>query len=129
MFNRFVEVGRIVTLKDGPKANALAVIVEIVDHNRVLIDGPLSGVHRQVVSLRHITLTGIRTKIPRAARTSTVKKALKKYNILVTHYSTAAAKKAASKLKRTTLTDFERFKVMVLKHQVCFLSNCHRDVL
>ncbi|KAM0683773.1 hypothetical protein MDAP_001350 [Mitosporidium daphniae] len=117
VFTRFVQVGRVVVLKDGPKANSPAVIVEIVDQNRVLIDGPLSGVHRQVVSLRHITLTGIVAKIPRAARTSSVKKALEKSKIMETFQSTSVAKKAALKMRRSTLTDFERFKVMVLKHQ------------
>lgn len=34
-FKRFVEVGRIVLLNQGPYANKLATIVEIIDHNRV----------------------------------------------------------------------------------------------
>lgn len=34
-FKRFVEVGRVVLLNDGPSAGKLATIVEIIDHNRV----------------------------------------------------------------------------------------------
>lgn len=34
---RFVEVGRVVLLKTGPSEGKLAVIVEIIDHNRVRI--------------------------------------------------------------------------------------------
>lgn len=34
-FKRYVEVGRIVLLNEGPYANKLATIVEIIDHNRV----------------------------------------------------------------------------------------------
>ncbi|EMH73394.1 60S ribosomal protein L14, putative, partial [Entamoeba histolytica HM-1:IMSS-B] len=50
VFSRFVEVGRVVLMKTGPFASKLAVIVEILDHNRVLVDGPqaITGVPRQV---------------------------------------------------------------------------------
>jgi hypothetical protein len=34
-FKRFVEVGRVVLVNDGPNAGKLAVIAEIIDHNRV----------------------------------------------------------------------------------------------
>jgi large subunit ribosomal protein L14e len=34
-FKRFVEVGRVVLVNDGPSAGKLATIVEIIDHNRV----------------------------------------------------------------------------------------------
>ncbi|KAJ3559498.1 hypothetical protein NM688_g303 [Phlebia brevispora] len=33
-FKKFVEVGRVVLLKAGPSAGNIAVIVEIIDHNR-----------------------------------------------------------------------------------------------
>lgn len=34
-FKRFVEVGRVVLVNEGPSAGKLAVIAEIIDHNRV----------------------------------------------------------------------------------------------
>lgn len=34
-FKRYVEVGRVVLLSDGPCEGKLATIVEIIDHNRV----------------------------------------------------------------------------------------------
>lgn len=34
-FKRFVEVGRVVLVNDGPSAGKIAVIAEIIDHNRV----------------------------------------------------------------------------------------------
>ncbi|KIJ93184.1 hypothetical protein K443DRAFT_408095 [Laccaria amethystina LaAM-08-1] len=33
-FKRFVEIGRVVLLKSGPFSGKLAVIAEIIDHNR-----------------------------------------------------------------------------------------------
>ena len=34
-FKRYVEVGRVVLVGEGPSAGQLAVIVEVIDHNRV----------------------------------------------------------------------------------------------
>ena len=34
-FKRYVEVGRVVLINDGPSTGKLATIVEIIDHNRV----------------------------------------------------------------------------------------------
>lgn len=34
-FKRFVEVGRIAVLQDGPKAGQIAAIVDVIDQNRV----------------------------------------------------------------------------------------------
>lgn len=42
-FKRYVEVGRVVLLNDGPSAGKLATIVEIIDHNRVRSVFPLRG--------------------------------------------------------------------------------------
>jgi large subunit ribosomal protein L14e len=39
-FKRFVEVGRVVLVNDGPSAGKLAVIAEIIDHNRVGLASP-----------------------------------------------------------------------------------------
>jgi len=44
-FKRFVEVGRVVLVNDGPSAGHIAVIAEIIDHNRV----SHSVHHRQVM--------------------------------------------------------------------------------
>ncbi|KIJ90988.1 hypothetical protein K443DRAFT_14762 [Laccaria amethystina LaAM-08-1] len=41
---RFVEVGRVVLLKSGAFSCKIAVIVEMIDHNRAIIDGPTTDV-------------------------------------------------------------------------------------
>ncbi|KAG5458809.1 MAG: 60S ribosomal protein L14e, partial [Olpidium bornovanus] len=43
LFKRTVEVGRVVLLNHGPYAGKLAVIVEIIDHNRVGVFQPLKA--------------------------------------------------------------------------------------
>ncbi|KAF8472590.1 ribosomal protein L14-domain-containing protein [Kalaharituber pfeilii] len=115
---RLVQVGRVVLLKDGPQAGKLAAVVEIVDHKRVLIDGPKTGVPRQAISLSHVTLTPIVVPdIPRAARSGVVGKYWENDDVDSKWAASAWAKKIASREKRRELTDFDRFKVLVLKKQ------------
>ena len=46
VFTKFVEVGRVVKVNYGPDEGKLAVVVEILNDKRVLIDGPTTGVKR-----------------------------------------------------------------------------------
>ncbi|CDS05319.1 hypothetical protein LRAMOSA07848 [Lichtheimia ramosa] len=113
-FKRQVEVGRVVLLNN----NKLAVIVDIVDHKRVLIDGPTTGVARQAWTLRHLTLTNLVVKgLPRNAGQTTVKKCLEKNDTLNTWAKSAWAQKIAQRQVRANLTDFDRFKVQKLKNK------------
>ncbi|CDS04128.1 hypothetical protein LRAMOSA07083 [Lichtheimia ramosa] len=113
-FKRQVEVGRVVLLNN----NKLAVIVDIVDHKRVLIDGPTTGVARQAWTLRHLTLTNLVVKgLPRNAGQTTVKKCLEKNDTLNTWAKSAWAQKLAQRQVRANLTDFDRFKVQKLKNK------------
>lgn len=73
VFTKFVEVGRVVLFNFGPLFGKLAVIVEIISVNRVLVDGPTTGVKRQEVSLRRVTLTDVVVKVERGDKTSAVK--------------------------------------------------------
>ena len=59
VFKRFVEIGRVVLISYGPDAGKLATIVDVIDANRVLLDGPekLTGVHRHEINIKRITLT------------------------------------------------------------------------
>ncbi|KAL2002569.1 hypothetical protein VTN02DRAFT_6466 [Thermoascus thermophilus] len=119
---KLVEVGRVVLIRGGPYTGKLAVIVEIVDHRRVLVDGP-SGqenkiVPRHVLPLSHATLTPfVIPKLPRAAGTGPVKKLWEKNEIDQKWANSSYVKRAEAREKRKNLTDFERFKVMRLKKQ------------
>ncbi|KAI5818900.1 ribosomal protein L14-domain-containing protein [Pyronema omphalodes] len=112
---RNVEVGRLVLLNDGASAGKIAVIVQIIDHKRVLIDAP--EVPRQSFPLAHLSLTSITVNIPLGARTATVAKVWEKQEINDKWAKSALAKRIDITQKRAALTDFERFKVMVLKKQ------------
>ncbi|CAD8184656.1 unnamed protein product [Paramecium pentaurelia] len=113
---KFVEVGRVVKINYGPQEGRLATIVEILNDKRVLIDGPTTGVQRQVIPIRRLTLTKFNLKgATRGARTGVITKAIKKSDPFAQYAQTVAAKKVAKKALRAKLNDFDRFRVMILR--------------
>ncbi|EFE38318.1 hypothetical protein TRV_06974 [Trichophyton verrucosum HKI 0517] len=123
---KLVEVGRVVLIRRGPYADKLAAISEIIDHKRVLVDGPSGdeekAVPRQSIPLAHVTLTSLcLDKLPRRARTGAMRKAWEKSGIDAKWAETGYAKKKEQQDRRRNLTDFERFKVMRLRKQVRLL--------
>ncbi|KAJ6631012.1 60S ribosomal protein L14 [Mycena sp. CBHHK59/15] len=115
-FKRFVEVGRVVLLKSGPFSGRIAVIAEIIDHNRAIIDGPTTGVTRQSYPYKHLTLTPLTlTKLPRAAGSGVIKKHLEKEATIEKWDKSSWAQKRAATEKRRSLSDFGRFSVMLAK--------------
>ncbi|EZF32637.1 60S ribosomal protein L14-B [Trichophyton mentagrophytes] len=122
---KLVEVGRVVLIRRGPYADKLAAISEIIDHKRVLVDGPSGDeekvVPRQSIPLAHVTLTSLcLEKCPRRARTGAMRKAWEKSGIDAKWAQTGYAKKKEQQDRRRNLTDFERFKVMRLRKQARF---------
>ncbi|KAG1147098.1 hypothetical protein G6F37_006546 [Rhizopus arrhizus] len=117
-FKRQVEVGRVVLINHGADAGKLAVIVDIIDHNRALIDGPTTGVARQAFPYRRLVLTPIvLKKLPRSVGQSALKKALEKSDVIAAWNKTAWAKKIEQRKIRTSLSDFDRFKLNKLKNK------------
>lgn len=118
-FKRFVEVGRVVLINYGPDAGKLATIIDIVDQNKCLIDGPASitGVSRQVIPFKRVALTDFVVKIQLNAREKTLKRAWAEADVLAKWEASSWAKKLATRKKRASLSDFDRFKVMVAKKQ------------
>ncbi|TFK21407.1 hypothetical protein FA15DRAFT_672606 [Coprinopsis marcescibilis] len=117
-FTRFVEVGRVVLLNDGPFSGRIAVIAEIIDQNRAIIDGPNTDVPRQSYPFKHLTLTGLKlTGLPRGAGSGIIKKVSEKEALLEKWDKSSWAQKREATKKRRALTDFERFTVLVQKKQ------------
>lgn len=84
----------------------------------MLIDGPVSGVTRQGVALAHVVLTPhVIAKLPRGARSSAVAKKWEAAGVNAKWANSAWAKKIAQRKRRSELTDFERFQVVILKKQ------------
>lgn len=77
----------------------------------------MTGVQRQIVPFKRIALTDLKVKIPKNARQKTLMAAWEKKNVLAKWENTTWAKKLAAKAKRASLTDFERFQLMVARKQ------------
>jgi large subunit ribosomal protein L14e len=114
------------------------VIAEIIDHNRVrssshvhdtgdiaanlelteqaIVDGPTTNVPRQSFPYRHLVLTPFALKkLPRAAGSGVIKKQLEKEELIEKWEKSSWAKKRAAIEARRSLSDFERFGVMLAK--------------
>ncbi|KAI9722537.1 MAG: hypothetical protein M1828_004532 [Chrysothrix sp. TS-e1954] len=119
---RNVELGRIVYFTKGPYHGRLAAIVEIIDHKRVLIDGPsvdkTQTVPRQAAAISDLALLPlVIPKLPRAIGTGPLRKAWEKAEIDDKWKNSNWSKQRERTQKKKENTDFGRFKAMILKKQ------------
>mmetsp|Transcript_60539 Transcript_60539/g.187559 ORF Transcript_60539/g.187559 Transcript_60539/m.187559 type:complete len:133 (-) Transcript_60539:96-494(-) len=117
MFKRFVEPGRLALITYGPCAGKMCTIIDIVDQQRVVVDGPkdVTGVARHMMPIRRLSLTDFKAGIIRGAREKTLRTALTEGEVLKKWEATAWAKKLKAREARQSMTDFERFKLTMAK--------------
>ncbi|KAF8365917.1 rpl-14, partial [Pristionchus pacificus] len=115
VYKRMVEIGRVVYVAKGENEGKLATIVNIVDGNKVLLDGPASGVLRSVRNLKDLQLTKFKVPIRLQQRTKNVEKAWTEAEISKKWQESTWAKKLAARKLRSTLSDFDRYKLMRAK--------------
>ncbi|EME28130.1 60S ribosomal protein L14 [Galdieria sulphuraria] len=123
VFKRFVEVGRVVLVTYGEHRGKLGVIVDVVDQNRVLVDGPQTGLPRHTINFKSLALTPFQVKIQHGSRTGVVRKALEEKKLMEQWKSTLWYKKLCSRENRRKLGDFERFKLMIAKKKKAAMVN------
>jgi len=74
VFKNFIEPGRVVYVTSGSDFGKVAVIVDIVDSRRVLLDGPTTAFPRVQYPIKRLGLTNLLIKgVLKGARTGTVK--------------------------------------------------------
>ena len=61
-FQRFVVIGRVAVLTDGACADKITAIVDVIDQNRVLLDGLCSEIPRQEYKIKSLHLTLFKAK-------------------------------------------------------------------
>lgn len=88
---------------------------------KALVDGPTTGVSRQVMNVKSLYLTKFRVRIPHSAREKTLKKALAKAEFEKKWAESSWAKKLARANAKANLSDFERFKLMRAKQAVILM--------
>ncbi|KAJ2865914.1 hypothetical protein GGH94_001911 [Coemansia aciculifera] len=129
-FKRLVEVGRVVLITHGEDAGKIATIVDIVDHNRAIVDGPTTDVKRQIIAYKNVVLTDIVVKcLPRTIGTKALAKFLEKEQVVEAWQKTAWAQKLEARKRRANMSDFDRFKLMRLKKQQRDIVNRQSAVL
>merc|ERR1712212_354891 len=84
---------------EGPNQGKIAAIVNVIDQNRVLVDGPTSGVLRQAYPIKQLQLTPIAVKFPFNASTKVVRAELVANKVDETWANSTWAKRMASKAK------------------------------
>ncbi|VIO95814.1 60S ribosomal protein L14, putative [Brugia malayi] len=115
VYKRMVEIGRVVFVAKGDDDGKLAAIVDVVDGNRALVDGPSTGVKRSVRNFKDLHLTKFRIPLRHGMRTKNVKKAFDEAKISEKWAETLWAQKLAKKEIKAKMTDFDRFKLMRAK--------------
>ena len=117
----FIQPGRVCFVNYGEDYGKLVVVVDFIDYTRVLIDSPNGTFPRVVYPLARLTCTKLLLPVLRGARTGTIAKAAKKYDLDTKWKKTTVCQKMDRFAKRASLTDFERFQVMVKRSQRSYL--------
>uniref|UniRef100_A0A2K5MI63 Large ribosomal subunit protein eL14 n=1 Tax=Cercocebus atys TaxID=9531 RepID=A0A2K5MI63_CERAT len=110
VFRHFVEVGHVHYISSGPRAGKLVATVDVIDHNRALIDAPCTQVRRQTIQtmpLKCMQLTDFNLRFPHSAHQKYVRQAWQKANINTKWTVTRWAGERKAKM-----TDFDHFKVV-----------------
>jgi|EP00933_Yihiella_yeosuensis_P055312 large subunit ribosomal protein L14e len=115
--NNFVEIGRVAIVNYGVHAHKYVVILDVVDAVSVLVDGPTSGVDRQIMPLKWLSITHIKFQVPRSVTTHTLKKFIVVNGVDAKVAACNWMKKASAAKARLQMTDFDRYKVAQLKKQ------------
>ena len=127
-------------LEFGDNAGKLVTIVDVIDQNRALVDGTPVGVPRQAVQFKRLRLTKFCLPLSHGASSTVVKKLYAAEDIDNKFAATALAKRLQQRelvyyiienniyialfyfsyKQKSTLTDFDRFKLYKAKQQVSY---------
>ncbi|XP_064474904.1 large ribosomal subunit protein eL14-like [Ornithodoros turicata] len=114
----YVEIGRVAYITSGRYRGKLCSIVDVIDQNRALVDGPCSGVPRQPVSFKHLRLTRQKIRIPHSTSTKVVRKNWEKDGVAQKWQESTFAKKLAARQLKKNMNDFDRFKLKRTKQMM-----------
>ncbi|KAG2722030.1 hypothetical protein I3843_02G095700 [Carya illinoinensis] len=142
-FKRYVEIGRVALVNYGEDYGKLVVIVDVLDQNRALVDAP--DMVRSQMNFKRLSLTDIKIDIKRVPKKKELLEAMEKagmdyqllfsvilifmFSCLLVIYtsvyvltdvkkkweSSSWGRKLIVQKRRASLTDFDRFKLMLAK--------------
>eukprot|EP01068_Selenidium_serpulae_P003933 Selendium_serpulae@DN3348_c0_g1_i3.p1 len=118
IFSRFVQAGRLAFIQYGPDAGKLAIIVDIIDQCRLLVDGPTTGVTRQSIPIKRIRVTDfVLEDLERSSESKVIVDSLKKNDVIAQWNKSREGLRYNQNKARANLTDFERFKIRSIRKQ------------
>jgi len=119
----YVQVGRVVRILRGPRADKVGVVTAIIDASRVLLENTEDkSMWRHVQSIKNIEPLKFTVKVGVNASSASVKKALEESGVLAKYAKTGKAKKIAATHAFAASTDFERYQLAAAKRQRAVLS-------
>jgi large subunit ribosomal protein L14e len=113
-----VEIGRVAYVGYGRNAGKPVVIVDVIDANRALVDGPCSKVTRQPIRFKRLRLTKHKLNLDHSAPTRVVKREWEKNEMTKKWKEGLTFKRLVADSRRKDLSDLGRFKVYKLKQKV-----------
>lgn len=117
LYKLFVEIGRVILISEGKDSGKIGVIVNVIDQNRVLVDGGgLTGVERRAFRIKQLRLQDFVVEgLEWRSQTPDVKKAMEEQNIVEKWQDTKLYKKMENAKTRKAMGDFDRFKLIDAK--------------
>ncbi|KAJ8613645.1 hypothetical protein CTAYLR_003123 [Chrysophaeum taylorii] len=117
-FTRFVEVGRVCLVNYGPDNGKLGTIIDIVDGNKCLVDGPRTHRPRATSDALQATRPNRHHgQDPEEREAENAQSGVGEGGCSRAMGSHGLGQKLAAKKKRANLTDFQRFQLMVARKQ------------
>ena len=111
---RTIELGRLILIIKGKDAGKVAVILNVIDQNRFVVEG--KGVNRQLVNQKDIEVTPfVCEEVGLNDSSKVVGAKVEKSKILEQWAASAWAKKVAVRELRANVDDFTRFKLNKLR--------------
>uniref|UniRef100_A0A7N1A7H0 Large ribosomal subunit protein eL14 domain-containing protein n=1 Tax=Kalanchoe fedtschenkoi TaxID=63787 RepID=A0A7N1A7H0_KALFE len=112
-FKRYVEIGRVALVNYGKDYGKLVVIVDVLDQNRALVDAP--DMVRCQMNFKRLSLTDITIDINRVPKKKVLIQAMEAADVKNKWENSSWGRKLIVRKRRASLTDFDRFKLMLVK--------------
>ncbi|ERN13097.1 60S ribosomal protein L14-2 [Amborella trichopoda] len=112
-FKRYVEIGSVALVNYGKDYGRLVVIVDVIDQNRALVDAP--DMIRCQMNFKRLSLTDIKIDIPRVPKKKSLIAAMDGADVKNKWERSSWGRKLIVQKQRASLTDFDRFKVMLAR--------------
>merc|ERR1712046_33189 len=118
-FTRFVQNGRVCMVNYGPDEGKLVMIVDVVDDKRCVVIGPKTGVARQMMGYKRLSLTDLVVgNVGRGCRNGTATKLWDAADVEAQFLSSGWGSTVAKRKAKTEANDFQRFQAAKLKQKV-----------